>query len=110
MKLGLGTVQFGIDYGISSTEGKCSLREVKKILKKASEIGVTILDTGPFYGTSEDVLGRTINLNRSINVVTKIAKFFNEEISDDSSKELERVFFMSLKRMKRTEVYGLLVH
>jgi hypothetical protein len=35
-KLGLGTVQFGLSYGISNKNGKTSDEEVQKILKTAS--------------------------------------------------------------------------
>jgi len=34
-KLALGTVQFGLDYGITNASGKVPLSEVEKILKLA---------------------------------------------------------------------------
>jgi len=45
LKLGIGTAQFGLDYGISNTSGKTSLKEVQSILKVATENGVDVLDT-----------------------------------------------------------------
>lgn len=30
MKLGIGTAQFGMDYGISNVRGQCSEDEIKK--------------------------------------------------------------------------------
>jgi hypothetical protein len=35
MKVGLGTVQFGMNYGISNTDGRTPIPEVKKILQVA---------------------------------------------------------------------------
>lgn len=57
-KLGLGTVQFGIPYGISNTKGQTSEAEVGNILSFAFEQGIDLLDTAPAYGNAEEVLGR----------------------------------------------------
>ena len=35
-KIGLGTAQWGLDYGISNTSGKSSKKDVRKILELAS--------------------------------------------------------------------------
>ena len=45
MKLALGTVQFGLDYGILNTTGQAPLEEVKKVLKLAKEHNIDTLDT-----------------------------------------------------------------
>ena len=46
-KLGLGTVQFGIDYGISSVQGQVKPNEVVEINDFAKSIGIENLDTAP---------------------------------------------------------------
>ena len=51
MKLALGTVQFGLDYGISNDGGKVPVEEVKKILTTAHQNKIDTLDTGCVYGT-----------------------------------------------------------
>ena len=61
MKLGLGTVQFGTDYGISNKLGQTSADEVRKILEFAAGHGIRYLDTAPAYGTSEAVLGENLS-------------------------------------------------
>ena len=55
MKLALGTVQFGIDYGIANTKGQVQIEEVQSILNYAKKNGVNILDTASGYGDSEEV-------------------------------------------------------
>ena len=45
INLCLGTVQFGMDYGITNKSGKVKLSEVKKILDFASDSGIKYLDT-----------------------------------------------------------------
>ncbi|HRY97516.1 MAG TPA: aldo/keto reductase [Bacteroidales bacterium] len=60
-RLVLGTVQFGLDYGISNEAGKPSESEVGAILDQAFFQGIRCLDTADAYGTAVEVLG---NYNR----------------------------------------------
>ena len=46
-KLMLGTVQFGMNYGVANTTGKPSFETVKAILKEAYDGGINALDTAP---------------------------------------------------------------
>jgi len=76
-KLMLGTVQFGMNYGVANTTGKPSFDTVKNILKAAYDGGVTALDTAPEYGDSEEVIGRALRelgLADRFRIVTKIPK------------------------------------
>ena len=59
-RLGIGTVQFGQDYGINNTRGQVQYEEVVGILRRALEAGVNYLDTARAYGGSESALGRAI--------------------------------------------------
>lgn len=56
-RLALGTVQFGMDYGITNSTGQVSHAEVRKIVETARMRGVDTLDTAIAYGESEQVLG-----------------------------------------------------
>ncbi len=58
MKLALGTVQFGLDYGVANTSGRIASEEAKSILQLASASGMDTLDTAIAYGDSESVLGQ----------------------------------------------------
>lgn len=62
MKLVLGTVQFGLEYGINS-QGRPSEQAVGQILKYASDNGIEILDTSAGYGNSEKVLGAVVPMS-----------------------------------------------
>lgn len=57
MKLALGTVQFGMSYGIANRSGLVAPSEVKEILRLGREHGLDTLDTAIAYGNSEQVLG-----------------------------------------------------
>ena len=80
MKLGIGTAQFGLDYGISNTSGKTSLKEVRSILKIATENGVDVLDTAYFYGDSESVIGRCLLEQNRFRIITKTHSFRKTDI------------------------------
>ena len=49
-KIALGTVQFGLDYGVNNKRGKIPADEVFRILDKAAEAGIDTLDTAHAYG------------------------------------------------------------
>ncbi len=56
MELCLGTVQFGMDYGIAGQK-QPSLEDAVKILDYATQNGIDNIDTANAYGTAEDVVG-----------------------------------------------------
>lgn len=59
-RFGLGTVQFGMAYGIGNRLGQVPYGEVLQILQAAREAGVNFLDTARFYGSSEQTIGRAL--------------------------------------------------
>lgn len=56
MKLCLGTVQFGLDYGIRGQK-RPSIEDSIKILDYATQNGIDNIDTAHAYGCAEDVVG-----------------------------------------------------
>lgn len=106
MNLALGTVQFGLDYGISNTTGRTSLDEVKQILISAREKGADTIDTAAAYGDSEKILGH-IGVS-GWNVVSKLPPFQNGCMSGK-----EWVLYhlrRSLERLQIERLDGLLLH
>lgn len=55
--LALGTVQFGLPYGIANRHGQVGADEAAAILGDARRLGVATLDTAIDYGESESRLG-----------------------------------------------------
>jgi len=107
-KIALGTVQFGIDYGINSVDGRVRLEEVKRIFSHAHLKGINLLDTAPAYGDSEKILGRMDISN--FKVVTKTRHFDSLEIKNNDVKLLNNDFYHSLEDLKQDSVYGVLMH
>jgi aryl-alcohol dehydrogenase-like predicted oxidoreductase len=74
-RLMVGTVQFGLRYGIANRAGQPGFDEVCDIVRCAIEHGATTLDTAAMYGQSEEVLGRALEatgLKDKATIVTKI--------------------------------------
>ena len=107
-KLALGTVQFGLDYGISNPRGRVPLDEVRRILDTAESGGIKVVDTAADYGECESVLGQY--LPGSISVITKTGRFVEPELTDASIATFRARVAESLARLRRDRLYGLLVH
>lgn len=111
MKLGLGTVQFGMEYGGElNREGRPDQQEVKRILEYAAKHGILVLDTSPAYGESERLLGASFPEGNQFRVVTKTLSIRTSTITDAHIAEIRSAFLLSLNQMKLPRVYGLLVH
>lgn len=100
-KIGLGSVQFGIPYGISNQNGQTPFDEVAKILDFAFSSNIKIVDTASGYGTSESVIGE---LNKSRFEI--VSKFMPSNSEVDIRKQLEK----SLSLLKIESLYGYLAH
>ena len=109
MKLGLGTVQFGLDYGISNYQGKTSLNEAANILQVAKSSAIDLLDTASLYGDSEAVVGQAM-YGQSFQVVTKTPQFKTPKIKKEHAVQLKQAFDNSLNKLQVDNIYGLLMH
>ena len=103
-KIVIGTVQFGMDYGVSNQTGKTSLQEAIKISEMANSAGVNFYDTAPDYGESYSVMAEIIRSNPSANVISKIPAISKNGIDNviDSIHHTVDLFGENL--------YGLLFH
>jgi aryl-alcohol dehydrogenase-like predicted oxidoreductase len=107
-RLGLGTAQFGLDYGITNQAGQVPQQEVRAILRAAEEAGINMLDTAHLYGESEEAIGRCAGAN-SFSIVTKTPKF-QGQAADRAAAQLRTAFQASLDKLGRQHVRGLLFH
>lgn len=105
-RLALGTVQFGLKYGVANSKGQVPLDEAKAILEYASNNGVDTLDTAISYGESEKRLGEIGVENwRVVSKLPEIPK----NITDVAQWVGESVHG-SLERLKIPKLDGLLLH
>ena len=109
MKIGLGAVQFGVDYGVSNTHGKTTKHEVSQILQFAYENGISVIDTATSYGSSENILGKVIT-NDDWRFVTKTPHFSDNSLNSTHVNQLKESFNQSLFNLRKKNIYGLLLH
>lgn len=108
MEIVLGTVQFGLDYGVTNDSGKPSFKEVDQILAVAKSKGIYQIDTAPSYGNAEERLG-TLNVS-DFSIYTKTPHFKNDIISLEDTNQLIETFNNSLQHLNVQKVKGLLLH
>ena len=106
MKIALGSVQFGLKYGISNLSGPTSKSQIKKILEIAENLGVDIIDTAAVYGNSELLLGYS-NV-KNFKVVTKIPTLKPNIVNIE--KWVNDKVYSSIKKLKIESLYGVLIH
>jgi len=86
MKLCLGTVQFGIKYGIAS-QGQPDFADSVQIMETAFVNGVTAFDTSASYGNAEVILGEFIKNNSKVRSQFEIATKLPHKCFTDVPKE-----------------------
>lgn len=101
LKLALGTVQFGLQYGINNQSGVPRDVELGEIFSLAKESGIKVLDTAQGYGNAEERIGKLTN--NEFQLITKFKKLespfpFLSELRD------------SLSKLKSDSVYAYLAH
>ena len=99
----LGTVQFGLNYGINNTRGKTPIQEVHPILDFAYSKGIMTLDTASGYGDSEEIIGDYLasNPDKKFEIITKV---------NSSKITLEKQLHESLQKLKVDKVEVLMLH
>lgn len=103
-KIALGTVQFGLAYGISNTTGQILPDQAHQILDHAQKSGINMLDTAMAYGTSETVIGQYLKKHQSsFKVVSKLP-------ASTPPGQIETNCETSLKYLHLTTLYGYLAH
>ncbi|MDD6193881.1 MAG: aldo/keto reductase [Lachnospiraceae bacterium] len=114
MELCLGTVQFGMDYGICGQK-KPSVEEACNILEYAVKNGISRIDTAKQYGTAEDVVGhffQTREVNRDDIFLS--TKFQPNRLDDVNAKDYYRVLKdeiqQQLRRLHTDYIDAYLLH
>lgn len=106
MKLSLGTVQFGLPYGIANQSGQVSRAKAAEIISLARSYGVGDIDTAIAYGDSEAALGQ-IGV-QDFRVVTKLPPL-PAQVGDVEAWARDQLSG-SLRRLGVESVHGLLLH
>ena len=101
MKIALGTVQWGLKYGVFNTNGIPCDKELKDIIRIAEENHITLLDTASSYGKSEERIGKIVK--KDYKIITKIGNFKN-------GNSLNNQIQKSLIKLQKKSIYGCMFH
>jgi len=110
LKIGLGSAQFGLDYGVSNHNGKTPPAEVAAILQMAAAQGIRVIDTAPLYGDSEASLGQAQAGAGLFRLITKTPAFHGRSVTAADLEHMRATFARSLQQLGTASAYGLLVH
>ena len=102
-KLSLGTVQFGLNYGIANSSGKPNQDSVNEIIDYVYEKGINCFDTAQAYGNSEEALGKALLHKHEAVIVSKLK---SELFENSLNKNIDR----TLDNLHKKKIFGLMLH
>jgi aryl-alcohol dehydrogenase-like predicted oxidoreductase len=80
-RLGLGSAQWGMRYGVANRSGPPQREEIAKMLATARAAGIDFIDTARSYGDSERLIGELTGDDAHWTIATKL----NADLGDDSN-------------------------
>ncbi len=104
-KVILGTVQFGLPYGINNQLGQPSQDTVNAILNLAYDNGINLLDTAESYGNAQKVIG---NFHRSF--PEKVFSVITKLNPKSSFKNIKEQIFNDIIELNVNSLAGLMFH
>ncbi len=105
----LGTVQFGLHYGVANKVGQPDQTTVTEIIRTAWDQGIREFDTAQDYGVSESVLGvafARLGIAAEAGVISKI----NPDIDHNNLRAMTDALDGSLKKLGVPCLDGLMLH
>ncbi|MBN1661430.1 MAG: aldo/keto reductase [Anaerolineae bacterium] len=91
-ELALGTAQLGMPYGIANRDGKPERPDARQLLAFAAARGITLWDTAPAYGDSEEIIGEAVaTLDITPRIVSKLPSI-SKCLRERSSQHELRLF------------------
>lgn len=112
----LGGVQFGLDYGVTNSNGMLSENESIAIIKQAITEGIQYIDTASVYGKSERVIGKSLTggWSNRVKVITKLNLFDETKWSENRGVSLSLMvrnsFLQSCVNLRADHIDTLMLH
>ena len=110
----LGTVQFGLNYGIANRSGKPAYEVCRDIVAEAVSAGIRTFDTAAAYGESEAVLGRIfadLGIADQVAVVSKCRHLATDTLSrTEAEAVIEASLRSSLENLRMERLPLFLLH
>jgi aryl-alcohol dehydrogenase-like predicted oxidoreductase len=105
----LGTVQFGLPYGVANKTGRPDQAMVTDIVRTAWGKGIKEFDTAQDYGISENMLGiafAKLGISAEAKVISKI----NPELNHCDPQVMTKALDASLEKLGVPCLFGLMLH
>lgn len=114
MKLSIGTVQFGMDYGVQKA-GQPSCATAIDMLKTSVQSGVTAIDCAAAYGTAEAVVGEFLSIypdmRENVEITSKLSPdVFKNALPDEYYAIMRENLLRSLKKLGVNYLDNYLLH
>lgn len=109
-RIGLGTAQMGMLYGITNCRGRIPQDEVRSIFDDAERAGVHTIDCASAYGDAEKILGAELRPNHPFRIVTKLLPVTDAAVTEKAVGKCAAAFAASLSALRTERIHGLLVH
>ncbi|NQT66477.1 MAG: aldo/keto reductase [Actinobacteria bacterium] len=112
-RLCLGTVQFGLNYGISNKKGKPLKEDVFEMMDVTIDRGINFFNTAAACGNAEKFLGEYIinrNLKNKISIISKLMPNLIDESCTNPQNIVEDEIKKSLKKINIDILDGYLLH
>lgn len=109
-RLALGTVQFGLPYGLRQPADRVADAEVAAILARAWERGIDLLDTAAAYGEAERVVGANRPPQARFQLVSKTLPLNLPRIGPAEVSSVVDGVRRSLRLLHAERLHGMLAH
>ena len=112
----LGSVQFGVDYGITNENGMVSESQSIAIIRHAITEGIQYIDTAATYGNSEQCIGKSLagGWSNRVKIITKLTPFDEKDLSEKHDVSLSLMvrnsFLQSCINLSVDHVDTLMLH
>ena len=110
-EISLGTVELGMDYGIPAqgAHRRPSKVDAARLLNRALDLGVNLIDTAQAYGESEAIIGRALKSRRNeYNLATKISSLSWDGYTGRELRERVEGSIAESLRTLQTDIIDLL--
>lgn len=114
-RLALGTVELGLDYGFKDSlhYRRPDAQEAVRLIHRALDLGINLIDTARAYGDSEALIGRALkNMGAKRPLIASKVAISDGSMSDakNSSKEITTSIETSLRALQTETIDLVQIH
>ncbi len=98
-RLALGTVELGMDYGFQGTEhrSKPAAAEAIRIVQRALDLGINLIDTAPTYGNSEELIGKALAGMKEKPLLASKVTIPDQALAPEERKKIRRIILTTIE-------------